>query len=294
MTIEGKDILIQNGTEKLMVNKLLLGCISNLISSVHTKLSIEYVAKWKIENNMLWLVEVVGQIIYINNKSFSVGKYRMKLILKNTVVKEDEKQTLLKKLHMDCLEEKALSIFSIFNTNEIVLATWIKENIYISLDDKQNTILENDYEYKRMNVIEVKNANIIGQDIKHNITKKYIDNDKPWTKYWIKEYKNDPVFGLIRFKRLSCNYINLNIDEDLIDTVNEIDFTKIEQNRISFFVGSKIETLPNFSPEFFNGEKMVAILIKSLKAHSVVGLSICRIEKNDEKFNFNEVKFFKN
>ena len=90
--------------------------------------------------------------------------------------------------------------------------------------------------------------------------------DRPWTKYWIKKFKNEQHNGKKRFKRLDKDYPPFEIDQSLIDIVEMEEFIKIEEQRIPLFIGSQFGINPKIDdmPEFFNGRKLIAILGKSL------------------------------
>ena len=114
---------------------------------------------------------------------------------------------------------------------------------------------------------------------------------KPWTKCWIKNFKNDQEHGQKRFKRLCKGYPPFEIDEALIDVVEFEEFIKIEEQRIPLFIGSQFGINPRIDkiPQFFNGEKVIAILGKSLLSGHVTGLSLHQIGKNDKKFKLNKI-----
>ncbi len=120
--------------------------------------------------------------------------------------------------------------------------------------------------------------------------------DWPWTKYWIKKFKNDQDHGQKRFKKLNVDYPPFEIDEAIIDTVEWDEFIKIEEHRIPFFIGSQFGINPRIieMPEFFNGKKLVAILSKSLLSGHVSGLNLYQIEEHEDKFNHNKIAEFKN
>jgi hypothetical protein len=129
----------------------------------------------------------------------------------------------------------------------------------------------------------------------NNFLKSINMEDRPWTKYWIHHWKNDPIFGNKRFKKLDRVYPSFDIDESLIDTVNMDEFLKIEEDRIPFFIGSQFGIAPGFEiAGFFNGEKVVAILKKSLMSGMVVGLFLYKIGADETKFSNNEIARFEN
>ncbi len=120
--------------------------------------------------------------------------------------------------------------------------------------------------------------------------------DTPWTKYWIKKFKNEELNGQKRFKRLNKGYPPFDIDQSLIDIVEMEEFIKIEEQRLPLFIGSQFGISPNIDdmPEFFNGRKLIAILNKSLLSGHVSGLIVYQIEENEKKFNYKKVESYKN
>ena len=109
---------------------------------------------------------------------------------------------------------------------------------------------------------------------------------KEHTTYWIKHFKENKEFAHLRFKRLKGKvyggYPRFDIDESLIDDVELDDFVKIEKNRIPFFIGSQFGISPIMDkiPNFYNGDKIIGILGKSLLSGSVAGLTICKCVGN--------------
>jgi len=120
--------------------------------------------------------------------------------------------------------------------------------------------------------------------------------DKPWTKYWIKKFKTDIEYGDKRFKRIKKGYPYFEIDNELIDIVELDDFIKIEPNRFPLFIGSQFGIHPKLNEisDFFNGEKVIAVLSKSVLSGSVSGLSLHKINKNDKKFIPNKIQHYGN
>jgi hypothetical protein len=117
---------------------------------------------------------------------------------------------------------------------------------------------------------------------------------KTWTTQWISKLKNDERFTLLRFKRLDKGYPSFEIDDNLIDFVDDLEFNRIEEDRMPLFIGSQFGITPRINqiPEFFNGKKHVAILGKSLLSGTVSGLTIYQIEEGDKVFRFRMVAYF--
>ena len=106
---------------------------------------------------------------------------------------------------------------------------------------------------------------------------------KEHTTYWIKHFKENEEFGHLRFKLLKDGpYPRFDIDGSLIDEVELDDFVKIEENRIPFFIGSQFGITPIMDkiPNFYNGDKIIGILGKSLLSGSVAGLTIYKCVGN--------------
>jgi hypothetical protein len=119
---------------------------------------------------------------------------------------------------------------------------------------------------------------------------------KTWTTQWISKLKNDERFTLLRFKRLDKGYPSFEIDANLIDFVHDQEFNRIEEHRMPLFIGSQFGITPRINeiPDFFNGNKQVAILGKSLLSGTVSGLTIYQIEEGDKVFIFRKVAHFSN
>jgi hypothetical protein len=120
--------------------------------------------------------------------------------------------------------------------------------------------------------------------------------NRPWTTFWVKKFKEEQKNRQKRFKRLDRGYPPFDLDESLIDIVDMEEFVMIEELRIPIFVGSQFGIYPRIEemPEFFNGRKVIAILSKSLLSGHVSGLTIYQIEENEKQFNFKQVERYPN
>lgn len=121
--------------------------------------------------------------------------------------------------------------------------------------------------------------------------------DRPWTKYWIKHYKNDNQFGKMRFKvRKKFSKDLIRIDWEMVDFVEDDEFVKIEPNRLPLFIGSQFGITPRIEKldGFFNGNKFIAILAKSQLSGHVDGLLIYLILETDKEFKYRMYKRFAN
>ncbi len=122
--------------------------------------------------------------------------------------------------------------------------------------------------------------------------------DRPWTKYWIPRFKKDLEYGKKRFKFLkTCNTI-FQIDPDIVDYVDEEEFVKIEENRIPLGLGTQFGIYPKLigTPDssFYNGEKVVALIAKSLLSGCVDGLNLYHIAKDERTFSHRRIRYFPN
>ncbi len=120
--------------------------------------------------------------------------------------------------------------------------------------------------------------------------------NRPWTTFWVKKFKEEQKNRQKRFKRLDRGYPPFELDEWIIDIVDMEEFVMIEEHRIPIFVGSQFGIYPRIEemPEFFNGRKVIAILSKSLLSGHVSGLTIYQIEENEKQFNFKQVERYPN
>jgi hypothetical protein len=120
--------------------------------------------------------------------------------------------------------------------------------------------------------------------------------NRPWTTFWVKKFKEEQKNRQKRFKRLDRGYPPFDLDESLIDIVDMEEFVMIEELRIPIFVGSQFGIYPRIEemPKFFNGRKVIAILSKSLLSGHVSGLTIYQIEENEKQFNFKQVERYPN
>jgi hypothetical protein len=119
--------------------------------------------------------------------------------------------------------------------------------------------------------------------------------DKYNSKTWIAKFKKDERFGHLRFKKLEKGYPLFDIDEDLIDVVDPDVFNQIEKNRLPFVVGSQFGLNPRIHDleGFFNGDKYIAVLAKSLLSGTVNGLHIYHIKEGETHINFNAIAVFR-
>jgi len=118
-------------------------------------------------------------------------------------------------------------------------------------------------------------------------------NDRPWLKYWVAHFKNDEQFGNKRFKFMESCEISFHIDEGLVDFVGQEEYDRIEDDRIPLLIGTQFGIAPGFSPDFFNGDKVVAILAKSLLSGAVNGVRFYRVDKHDTTLIISDERIIK-
>lgn len=121
-----------------------------------------------------------------------------------------------------------------------------------------------------------------------------------WARYWIARLKVDPDYSKKRFKIPKGNSYSqhLYFDPDLVDRVSDEEFLSIEADRIPLGLGCQFGIHPRMIQDenspFYNGEKLVALLAKSVLSGNVAGLKIYKIVKEDKKFKHRVVEFFPN
>jgi len=97
--------------------------------------------------------------------------------------------------------------------------------------------------------------------------------------HWIKHFRNNAKYGHIVFKKLHqgfCGYPPFYIDESLTLEVDLETFIKSEVDRIPLFIGTQFGIFPKLFeiPDFFDDDKIIAILGESLLSGTVAGLSL--------------------
>ena len=111
--------------------------------------------------------------------------------------------------------------------------------------------------------------------------------------YLIKHFKANPNYAYLRFKKLDHKfkgYPSFEFDADLIDSVDLVTFTRVEEVRIPLFIGTQFGLYPWFydSQEFCNKERTIAVLGKSLLSGHIAGLSIIKISVHSVYLNYTE------
>jgi hypothetical protein len=119
---------------------------------------------------------------------------------------------------------------------------------------------------------------------------------KPWLSYWLAAFQKDDANRNKRFKILNCGYPNFVLDTVHYDIVELEVFNLIENNRLPLFIGTQFGIVPKIENlnDFFNGQKEIAILGKSVLSGAVSGLSIYKIEATDTTFTNNRIFYYSN
>lgn len=106
-----------------------------------------------------------------------------------------------------------------------------------------------------------------------------IRDEKPWTQYWTFWYDNHPTLKKYRLKKFYSGYPLFNLDENRYDVVDQNIFSRFEEDRIPFFIGSQFGVYPRLE-EILNPSYIgyAAVLGKSLLSGVVAGLNIYVVE----------------
>jgi len=124
--------------------------------------------------------------------------------------------------------------------------------------------------------------------------------DKPWTKYWIKEFQEDPTFGSYRFKKLDRGYSGyppFDLGPLPVDIVDCTTFCANEEDRLPLVIGTQFGLYPRIHdiPNFFDDDKLVAVLSRSILSGTVFALKIYLVgPENTAIVARNRVRIFKN
>lgn len=116
---------------------------------------------------------------------------------------------------------------------------------------------------------------------------------KEHSQNWIKHFKANPEFGKYRFKKLEKGfkgYPAFDFDDSILDIVDLETFMIVEKDRIPLFVGTQFGMYPWFYnfPDFYDQEKIVAVLGKSLLSGHITGVSIYKIPSYSRHSMFNK------
>ena len=121
-------------------------------------------------------------------------------------------------------------------------------------------------------------------------------------KYWVRHFKENSDYSHLRFKKLIKGfggYPPFDFDDILIDAVDLETFIKIEGKRIPLLIGTQSGLFPWFYefPEFYNGNKIISILGKSVLTGHVEGLGLYKIDAPSKHSSYTknqEIIYFKN
>ncbi|HEY5124363.1 MAG TPA: hypothetical protein VIK14_11570 [Ignavibacteria bacterium] len=103
----------------------------------------------------------------------------------------------------------------------------------------------------------------------------------------------NPEYGHLRFKKLDKGFLGyppFDIDKNLIDEVDLDTFIKNEETRIPLFIGTQFGLYPWFYefPDFYNEDKIIAILGKSVLTGHIAGLRIIKIPAHSAHSSYKE------
>ncbi len=106
---------------------------------------------------------------------------------------------------------------------------------------------------------------------------------------WLSKWLEDPAYVRIRFKMLEKGYPPVDFPPELVTKVPLNMFNRIEAERIPLFIGSQfgVHPRPGNLEGFFNGEKLIAVLVKSLLSGHISGMNLYRIQADDTDFTGN-------
>lgn len=101
--------------------------------------------------------------------------------------------------------------------------------------------------------------------------------------YWLNSFKANPEFGKYRFKKLEKGfngYPAFAFDDSILDIVDLETFIKVEKDRIPLFIGTQFGRYPWFYDfqDFYNEDKIIAVLGKSLLSGHVAGLTLYSVK----------------
>jgi hypothetical protein len=121
-------------------------------------------------------------------------------------------------------------------------------------------------------------------------------------KYWVRHLKENPYYNHLRFKKLNKGfngYPPFDFDDIPIDLVDLETFIRIEENLIPLFIGTQFGLYPWFYefPDFYNGDKIIAILSKSELSGHVARLSLYKVDAHSKHSSYTKeqkIIYFKN
>jgi len=103
---------------------------------------------------------------------------------------------------------------------------------------------------------------------------------------WVHSFKACPQFGHLRFKTVYKHYFDLfSIPINMIDIVSHEEFARIDRDRIPLFLGMSVAGVnprPHSIPGFFNGNKLLGIVGKSLSG-VISGLALYFVPEDIDK-----------
>lgn len=115
--------------------------------------------------------------------------------------------------------------------------------------------------------------------------------------FWLERFLSCYDYGHLQFKKLDSGYPLFSFLQNIIADVSETVFCTKEEYRLPLFIGSQFGLHPrsNTIEGFFNGEKKVAVLSKSLMSGHVAGLTIYQLDASTTSILEGErITFFEN
>mgnify|MGYP001362385439 CR=1 FL=1 len=102
----------------------------------------------------------------------------------------------------------------------------------------------------------------------------YYKKQQKFNAGWTHAFLNDKLFNFKGFKTLGFTSM-FSCDQEILDVVNIEEFIKIDE-RLPLFLGTMCGRLPYFEeiPGFFNGNKYIGVISKSLLSGGVFGLTV--------------------
>ena len=173
---------------------------------------------------------------------------------------------------------------------EFTQTTFIKEKY--KLNKHETKIPDNIFRKKLMNIAKLFNSNefdISGYELlaypvalsKDYENKKfpYYEIHHKYSTNWTYAFLADKRFHFKGFKTLGFTTM-FSCDKDLLDVVDLEEFNKID-DRLPLFLGTMCGRFPYFEkiPGFFNGDKYMGVISKSLLSGSVFGMTLYYVPK---------------
>jgi hypothetical protein len=207
--------------------------------------------------------EVIGLIEFYNQGVYNLNEYPRGWLTKDANL---FKENLWNITHSFLLAGKIIHNLS---NDFISKRAFVKELLRI-------VKLVNSHEFKYQESELIAYPVVFREALSSNIFP-YFKKPQKYENYWTYAFLNDKRFN---FKAYKClGYTSLfSCDQDLYDVVNREEFCKID-DRLPLFMGTMCGRFPYLDelPGFFNGDKYMGVIGKSLLSGTVFGLSIYHI-----------------